>query len=110
MIELYYWTTPNGHKITIFLEEAGTPYRIVPINISMGQQFGEEFLKIANNPALETFYEFAAFVCNANENLSAILRVAETFDQASLDQALDQARGRWSRVAHQFRQLRHVQS
>jgi GST-like protein len=49
MIELYYWTTPNGHKITIFLEEAGTPYRIVPINISMGQQFGEEFLKIAPN-------------------------------------------------------------
>lgn len=49
MIELYYWTTPNGHKITIFLEEAGTPYRIVPINISMGQQFGEEFLEIAPN-------------------------------------------------------------
>ena len=33
MIDLYYWTTPNGHKITIFLEEAGTPYRIVPVDI-----------------------------------------------------------------------------
>jgi len=49
MIELYYWTTPNGHKITMFLEEAGTPYRIVPINVSKGEQFGEDFLKIAPN-------------------------------------------------------------
>jgi GSH-dependent disulfide-bond oxidoreductase len=49
MIELSYWTTPNGHKVTIFLEETGTPYRIIPINISKGEQFGEEFLKIAPN-------------------------------------------------------------
>lgn len=49
MIELYYWTTPNGHKITMFLEEAGTLYKIIPINISKGDQFGEEFLKIAPN-------------------------------------------------------------
>jgi GST-like protein len=55
MIELYYWTTPNGHKITIFLEESGTPYRIVPINISVGQQFEPQFLRISPNnriPAL----------------------------------------------------------
>jgi GSH-dependent disulfide-bond oxidoreductase len=49
MIELSYWTTPNGHKITIFLEEAGTPYKIIPINISNGEQFGEAFLKISPN-------------------------------------------------------------
>jgi GST-like protein len=49
MIELFYWTTPNGHKITIFLEEAGTPYEIIPINISSGEQFGTEFLKISPN-------------------------------------------------------------
>ncbi|HQT46583.1 MAG TPA: thiol:disulfide oxidoreductase, partial [Acidocella sp.] len=49
MIDLYYWTTPNGHKITIFLEEAGTSYQIKPINISKGEQFGEAFLKIAPN-------------------------------------------------------------
>jgi GSH-dependent disulfide-bond oxidoreductase len=49
MIELSYWTTPNGHKITIFLEEAGTPYQIIPINISNGEQFGEAFLEIAPN-------------------------------------------------------------
>jgi GSH-dependent disulfide-bond oxidoreductase len=49
MIDLYYWTTPNGHKITIFLEEVGLPYRIVPIHIGKGEQFGSEFLRIAPN-------------------------------------------------------------
>lgn len=49
MIDLYYWTTPNGHKITIFREEAGLPYRIVPVNISVGDQFKPEFLKISPN-------------------------------------------------------------
>ena len=49
MIDLYYWTTPNGHKITIFLEETGLPYRVVPINIGKGEQFAPEFLKIAPN-------------------------------------------------------------
>jgi GSH-dependent disulfide-bond oxidoreductase len=49
MIDLYYWTTPNGHKITIFLEEAGLPYNIIPINIGKGEQFAPEFLKIAPN-------------------------------------------------------------
>lgn len=49
MIDLYYWTTPNGHKITIFLEEAGLPYRIHPVNIMKGEQFNPEFLKISPN-------------------------------------------------------------
>ncbi len=49
MIDLHYWTTPNGHKITIFLEETGTPYRIVPVNIGRGDQFKPEFLKISPN-------------------------------------------------------------
>ncbi len=49
MIDLYYWTTPNGHKITMFLEEAELPYRIVPVNISKGEQFTPEFLKISPN-------------------------------------------------------------
>ena len=47
MIDLYYWTTPNGHKLTMFLEETQTPYRIVPINIGRGEQFGREFLQVA---------------------------------------------------------------
>jgi GSH-dependent disulfide-bond oxidoreductase len=49
MIDLYYWTTPNGHKITMFLEEVGLPYHLHPINISKGEQFEPEFLKIAPN-------------------------------------------------------------
>lgn len=49
MIDLYYWTTPNGHKITMFLEETGLPHRIVPVNISKGEQFAADFLKIAPN-------------------------------------------------------------
>lgn len=49
MIDLYYWPTPNGHKITIFLEETGVPYRMVPVNIAKGDQFRPEFLKIAPN-------------------------------------------------------------
>lgn len=49
MIELYYWPTPNGHKITLFLEEAGLAYRIAPVNISTGEQFRPEFLAISPN-------------------------------------------------------------
>jgi len=49
MIDLYYWTTPNGHKISLFLEEAGLPYNVHPINISQGEQFQPHFLRIAPN-------------------------------------------------------------
>jgi GST-like protein len=49
MIDLYYWPTPNGHKISIFLEETATPYRVVPVNIRKGEQFAPDFLKISPN-------------------------------------------------------------
>lgn len=49
MIDLYYWTTPNGHKLTIFLEEAKLPYQLHPINIGKGEQFAPEFLRISPN-------------------------------------------------------------
>ncbi|MEO5699607.1 MAG: glutathione S-transferase N-terminal domain-containing protein [Casimicrobiaceae bacterium] len=49
MIDLYYWTTPNGHKITIFLEETGLPYEVKAVNISRGHQFHPDFLRIAPN-------------------------------------------------------------
>jgi GST-like protein len=55
MYDLHYWPTPNGHKITLFLEEAGLPYEIRPVNIREGAQFEPEFLKISPNnrmPAL----------------------------------------------------------
>jgi len=48
-IELYYWPTPNGWKITIMLEECGLPYVIKPVNIARGEQFKPEFLKISPN-------------------------------------------------------------
>ena len=49
MIDLYYWPTPNGHKISIALEEMGLEYRVIPINIGQGDQFSEEFLSINPN-------------------------------------------------------------
>ena len=49
MIELHYWPTPNGHKITMFLEEAGLAYQIFPVNIGKGEQFRPAFLKISPN-------------------------------------------------------------
>ena len=49
MIDLYYWTTPNGHKITLFLEEVGLPYTIHPVNLGRGDQFKPEFLAISPN-------------------------------------------------------------
>ena len=49
MIDLYYWTTPNGHKVTIFLEETGLPYTLRPVNIGKGEQFDPAFLAIAPN-------------------------------------------------------------
>lgn len=49
MIDLFYWPTPNGHKVTLFLEEAGLPYRISPVNIGAGDQFKPDFLAISPN-------------------------------------------------------------
>ena len=49
MIDLHYWPTPNGHKITLFLEEAELPYRIVPVDIGAGDQFKAEFLALSPN-------------------------------------------------------------
>jgi GST-like protein len=49
MIDLHYWTTPNGHKVSIFLEEAGLPYKIFPVNIGTNEQFEPDFLKISPN-------------------------------------------------------------
>ena len=49
MIRLYYWPTPNSHKITMMLEETGVDYTIVPVDIARGDQFDPEFLKISPN-------------------------------------------------------------
>ena len=49
MIDLYYWPTPNGHKISIMLEECGLEYNTIPVNIGLGDQFKPEFLRISPN-------------------------------------------------------------
>ncbi|MDE2391676.1 MAG: glutathione S-transferase N-terminal domain-containing protein [Rhodospirillales bacterium] len=59
MIELYYWTTPNGHKVTIFLEEAGLDYKIFPVNIAKGEQFNPDFLKFAPNNRIPAIRDMA---------------------------------------------------
>ncbi len=59
MIDLYYWPTPNGHKITMFLEEAGLPYRIVPVHIGRGEQFKPDFLRISPNNKMPAIVDHA---------------------------------------------------
>src|SRR4029077_5212750 len=59
MIDLYYWPTPNGHKITMFLEETGLEYRIVPVNIGAGAQFEPAFLAIAPNNRMPAIVDTA---------------------------------------------------
>ena len=49
MIDLHYWPTPNGKKVTVLLEECGLEYRLAPCNIGRGDQFDESFLKICPN-------------------------------------------------------------
>src|SRR5258706_3303961 len=59
MIDVYYWTTPNGHKITMFLEEAGLEYKIKPIAIGKGDQFDAAFLKISPNNKIPAIVDHA---------------------------------------------------
>ena len=59
MIDLYYWTTPNGHKLTMFLEETGVAYTLKPVNISRGEQFTPEFLAIAPNNRIPAIVDHA---------------------------------------------------
>ncbi len=59
MYELLYWTTPNGHKVTMFLEEVGADYQIVPVNIGKGEQFAAEFLKVSPNNRIPALIDHA---------------------------------------------------
>jgi GST-like protein len=59
MIDVYYWPTPNGWKITIALEEMGLPYNIVPLNIGRGEQFKPEFLAISPNNRMPAIVDHA---------------------------------------------------
>ncbi|NYT57712.1 glutathione S-transferase N-terminal domain-containing protein [Alcaligenaceae bacterium] len=85
MIDLYYWTTPNGHKITLFLEEAGLPYTLFPINIGKGEQFQPDFLKISPNNRIPAIVDRAP--ADGGEPISVfesgaiLLYLAEKFGQ-----------------------------
>ncbi|PTQ09986.1 thiol:disulfide oxidoreductase [Sphingomonas oleivorans] len=59
MIDLHYWPTPNGHKVTLFLEETGLEYRLFPVNIGKGEQFDPDFLKIAPNNRMPAIVDHA---------------------------------------------------
>lgn len=59
MLDLYYWPTPNGWKITIMLEECGLPYRIVPVNIGKGEQFDPVFLALSPNGRMPALVDHA---------------------------------------------------
>jgi GST-like protein len=59
MIDLHYWTTPNGHKITIFLEETGLLYNIIPVNIGKGEQFKAQFLAVSPNNRIPAIVDHA---------------------------------------------------
>lgn len=94
MIDLYYWPTPNGFKVTIFLEETGVPYRVVPVNIGRGDQFKEEFLKISPNhrmPAIvdtntgETVFESGAILLRLAEKTGQFLAAEGAERTAALE-------------------------
>jgi len=59
MYDVHYWTTPNGHKITIFLEEAALPYKLIPVNIGKGEQFKAEFLAVSPNNRIPALVDYA---------------------------------------------------
>ena len=59
MIDVHYWPTPNGKKVTILLEECGLPYRVVPCRIGRGDQFADDFLKISPNNRMPAIVDHA---------------------------------------------------
>lgn len=79
---MYYWTTPNGHKITVFLEEAELEYRIIPVNIGTGEQFDADFLKIAPNNRIPAIVDHGApdGPVSVFESGAILLYLSETYN------------------------------
>jgi GST-like protein len=80
MIDLYYWTTPNAHKVTMFLEEAGLDYKLIGVNISTGEQFNPEFLKISPNNRIPAIVDHSNGV-SLFESGAILLYLAEKVGQ-----------------------------
>ena len=95
MIDLYYWTTPNGHKITIFLEETGLPYTIKPINIGRGDQFDPAFLAISPNNRIPAIVDHEPADNGAPMSLFESGAILEYLAEKTHRLMPDDFRGRW---------------
>lgn len=94
MIDLYYWPTPNGHKITLMLEETGMPYRIKPVNIGRGDQFKPDFQQISPNNRMPAIVDSQPL--GGGEALSL-------FESGAILQYLAEKTGRFMPCAHRAR-------
>ena len=72
MIDLYYWGTPNGQKISIALEEMGLQYKIYPINIMQNDQFQADFLKISPNNKIPAIVDKMDHVVSRYQSLNLV--------------------------------------
>ena len=95
MIDLYYWTTPNGHKITIFLEETGLPYALRPVNISTGEQFDPAFLAISPNNRIPAIVDPAPADGGAPVALMESGAILQYLAEKTKRLLPDDLRGRW---------------
>jgi GST-like protein len=102
MIDVHYWTTPNGHKITIFLEEAGLQYKLIPVNIGKGEQFKAEFLAVSPNNRIPAIVDhdppgggkpIAVFESGAILFYLAVLADGQSRPDGRAEQSLQQLRG-----------------
>ena len=91
MIDLYFWTTPNGYKPLLLLEEAKIPYEINPVNISKGEQFESVFAKISPNNKIPAIYDREAEV-RLFESGAILLYLADRFGAFIPDGERDRAR------------------
>ncbi len=76
MIDLYTWTTPNGRKVSIMLEELGLPYRVIPVHIGKDEQFEPDFLKISPNNKIPAIVDTDAGV-SLMESAAILIYLAE---------------------------------
>ena len=105
MYDIYFWTTPNGYKILLFAEEAGISYTIKPVNISKGEQFAPDFLKISPNNRMPAIVDHepkaAAGPISIFESGAILLYLAEKTGRLSIQMCLVEWRwysgysGRW---------------
>ncbi|MCZ6890420.1 MAG: glutathione S-transferase N-terminal domain-containing protein [Gammaproteobacteria bacterium] len=91
MIDLYFWTTPNGYKPLLFLEEADVPYEIYPVNISAGEQFEPVFTRISPNNKIPAIYDRDRDVA-LFESGAILLYLADKFGQLIAQNDRDRAR------------------